>query len=44
MANLISTLGKFFATFAKGYGKQTAKKREKEEVKGSASKDQKPQK
>ena len=44
MENILTVFGKFLASFAKGYGKQTAKKREKEDTKASASGDQKAQK
>jgi len=44
MPNLINVLGKIISSAAKEYGKQTAKKREKEDAKTAADKEQKPQK
>jgi len=41
MSNILSTFGKIIASLAKGYGKQTAKKREKEDAKLASNKDQK---
>jgi len=50
MSNLLNTVGKIITSVAKGYGKQTAKKRDKEDAKGAdntkaaADKEQKTQK
>jgi len=43
MSNLFNVLGKIISSIAKGYGKQTAKKRENEDAK-IASKENKDQK
>jgi len=44
MSNLFNVLGKIISSAAKGYGKQTAKKREKEDAKAAADKEQEEQK
>ena len=44
MSSLFNVLGKIISSAAKGYGKQTAKKREKEDAKEAANKEQKPPK
>ena len=44
MSNLFNVLGKVISSLAKGYGKQTAKKREKEDAKDAVNKEQKPPK
>jgi len=44
MPNLLNTVGKIIMSAAKGYGKQTAKKREKEDANVAVNKEQKTQK
>lgn len=44
MSNILISVGKIISSLAKGYGKQTAKKREKEDTKTTADKDQKSKK
>ena len=43
-SKVLKTVGKVAASLAKGYGKQTAKKREKEDVKAAADKEKNTQK
>ena len=44
MSNILNVFGKIVSSLAKGYGKQTAKKRDKEDTKAAAEKEQKTQK
>jgi len=44
MSKIIKTVGKVASSLAKGYGKQTASKRKKEDAKAAADKEQKTSK